>query len=338
MNRKLYPLTFIPLRQERVWGAESWEISSMGDGAESIVASGFLAENTLGDLVETYLGQIVGDRVFDRYGLQFPLLIKRLEVNELLSVQVHPSDETAAERYDQYGKDECWLVTAASPRARIYMGFKRDTSAAEFYRRCKEGTVEELLNVYVPKPGDFFHIPAGTVHACGGGLTIAEVQESSDMTFRLYDWGRENDPATARKMHLEEAIDCIDFNRYDEKRLHVPAGDDRELLAENDHFTIRRRRVESPLILDMDRFESCLIYYCLEGSATVSCEGAPEEAVLSPGGCVLIPWGVGEATLTPSGAGATLLQATIPAPEEADDYINPEAAAELPGETDKEQA
>jgi mannose-6-phosphate isomerase len=337
MKRKLYPLAFTPILQEKVWGSETWGIASLDEGADSVVENGFLADNTLSDLLETYLGNLVGDNVFDAFNLQFPLLIKVLNVNQTLSVQVHPDDAVAAERYDQYGKDECWYVMDAKPTARVYMGFKRDTSAAEFYQKCKDGTVEELLNVYTPKAGEFFHIPAGTVHACGGGLTIAEVQESSDMTFRLYDWGRENNPATARKMHLDEAIDCIDYRRYDEARLHIADARKADLLAENPHFTIRRIALTKPATLDMDRYNSCIFYICLEGSAILTSDGSPENCALARGGFALVPWGVGEATITPGASGVTLLQATIPPiPEEEDEYINPDAAATLPD--DKEDA
>ena len=336
MKRKLYPLSFTPIFQERVWGSETWGIASLEE-ADSVVDNGFLADNTLGDLLETYLGNLVGDNVFDAFNLQFPLLVKVLEVRETLSVQVHPDDATAAERYDQYGKDECWYVMKAEPTARVYMGFKRDTSAAEFYRKCKDGTVEELLNVYTPKAGEFFHIPAGTVHACGGGLTIAEVQESSDMTFRLYDWGRENNPATARKMHLEEAIDCINYNRYDDASLHIADTRGADVLAANPHFTIRRIALKEPATLDMDRFNSCIVYICLEGSATITGDGSPEMCSLSRGGFALIPWSVGEATVTPGAKGVTLLQATIPPiAEEPDEYIDPNVAATLPDEKEED--
>ena len=338
MKRKLYPLTFVPIQQDRVWGGETWIVSSMGEGQESVVENGFLAENTLDDLLETYLGNLVGDGVFDAYQLQFPLLVKLLDVQKLLSVQAHPDDAVAAERYDQWGKDECWYIMEAGPDARVYMGFKRDTSAAEFYEKCKNGTAAELLNVYTPRAGEFFHIPAGTVHACGGGLKIAEVQESSDMTFRLYDWGRENNPATARRMHLEEAIDCINYKRYDEAALHIADTRGVDVLAENPHFTLRRISLREPATLDMDRFNSCIVYICLEGSATFRSDGAPDEAAVTRGGSVLIPWGVGEATIVPGAEGVTLLQATVPpVPEAPDEYINPGVAATLPEEEEEEK-
>lgn len=246
MEKKLYPFKFIPVASKRPWGGnalvtamgkvftvcdedgterilgadekigESWELADMGT-EDSVLGNGWLAGNTIGEIMETYLERVVGDDVYNYYGRQFPLLIKFLDINDRLSVQVHPDDEVAAERYDSLGKAEIWYVMDAKPGARIYAGFNREVTASELYERCHDGTVEEILNVIYPKKGDVLYISPGTVHAADGGLLIAEVQESSDMTFRLYDWGREFDPATARQMHLEEAIDLIDYGKFDER-------------------------------------------------------------------------------------------------------------------------
>ena len=244
MEKKLYPLKFIPVPSRRPWGGsalvtelgkhfvevdedgnetvlgadvligESWELADMGT-EDSVVENGWLAGNTIGEIMETYLERVVGENVYNYYGRQFPLLIKFLDINDKLSVQVHPDDEVAAERYDSLGKAEIWYIMDAKPGAKMYCGFTRDITAQEFYDRCQNGTVEEVLNVIYPKKGDVIYITPGTVHAADGGILIAEIQESSDMTFRLYDWGREFNPATARKMHLEEAIDVIDYRAFD---------------------------------------------------------------------------------------------------------------------------
>ena len=244
MEKKLYPLKFIPVPSRRPWGGsalvaelgkhfvevdeegnetvlgtdvligESWELADMGT-EDSVVENGWLAGNTIGEIMETYLERVVGENVYNYYGRQFPLLIKFLDINDKLSVQVHPDDEVAAERYDSLGKAEIWYIMDAKPGAKMYCGFTRDITAQEFYDRCQNGTVEEVLNVIYPKKGDVIYITPGTVHAADGGILIAEIQESSDMTFRLYDWGREFNPETARKMHLEEAIDVIDYRAFD---------------------------------------------------------------------------------------------------------------------------
>ncbi|MBQ7810927.1 MAG: hypothetical protein IJ394_00055 [Bacteroidales bacterium] len=246
MEKRLYPLKFIPIASRRPWGGnalvtqmgkefvecddegnetrlgadeligESWEIADMGF-EDSVVKDGWLAGNTIGELMETYLERIVGEDVYNYYGRQFPLLVKFLDINDRLSVQVHPDDEISAERYDALGKNEIWYVLDAKPGSRIYAGFNRDMTAQELYDRCHDGSVEEVLNVIYPKKGDVLHITPGTVHAAEGGILIAEIQESSDMTFRLYDWGREFNPETARPLHLEEAIDIIDYGRFDDR-------------------------------------------------------------------------------------------------------------------------
>ncbi len=244
MEKKLYPFKFIPIASRRPWGGqglvkklgkefvecdedgnetvlshseligESWEIADMGV-EDSVVSNGWLAGNTIGDLMETYLERIVGENVYNYYGRQFPLLVKFLDINDKISVQVHPDDEIAAERYDSLGKSELWYILDVKPDAKVYMGFKREVSAQEFYDRCHDGTVEEILNVIHPKKGDVIFITPGTVHSAEGGIMLVEIQESSDMTFRLYDWGREKNPATARPTHLEEAIDIIDYRPFD---------------------------------------------------------------------------------------------------------------------------
>ncbi len=249
MEKKLYPLKFFPIASRRPWGGhalidklgkefvefdeegnevpvsadeligESWDVADMGI-EDSLVSNGWLAGNTLSELMETYLERIVGENVYNYYGRQFPLLVKFLDINGKLSVQVHPDDEIAAERYDALGKSEVWYVLEAKPDAKVYMGFNKEMTAQEFYDRCLDGTVEEVLNVLYPKKGDVINIQPGTVHAAEGGILLVEIQESSDMTFRLYDWGRERNPATARPIHLEEAIDIIDYRPYDFGNYH----------------------------------------------------------------------------------------------------------------------
>lgn len=193
---------------------ESWELADMGF-EDSVVSDGWLAGNTISEMMETYLERIVGEDVYNYYGRQFPLLIKFLDIHGKLSVQVHPDDEIAAERYDSLGKAEAWYIVDVEPGAKIYLGFNRDVTAQELYDRCSDGTVEEILNVVYPKKGDVILMAPGTVHSAEGGILVAEIQESSDLNFRLYDWGREASPATARQMHLEEAIDMVNYSKFD---------------------------------------------------------------------------------------------------------------------------
>ena len=325
---------------------ESWELADMGV-EDSVVADGWLAGNTISDLMETYLERIVGENVYNYYGRQFPLLIKFLDINDKLSVQVHPDDEVAAERYDSLGKAEIWYVMDAKEGAKMYCGFTRDVTAQEFYDRCKNGTVEEILNVIYPKKGDVIHITPGTVHAADGGLLIAEVQESSDMTFRLYDWGREFNPATARKTHLEEAIDVIDYRAFDES-LYIKGplwegtnAEDKTVdpLVESPQFNVTKLNLTDPLHIYTEQFESFIVYICVEGAASIQVPSTKEngEAYMenyefSKGDTILVPADMPDFYLVPRDRSTILLEA-VTRPEEAlDAYIDPNTEAFLENE------
>lgn len=399
MEKKLYPFKFIPVASRRPWGGhdlvdklgkefvecdeegneieigpdeligESWELADMGI-EDSVVTNGWLAGNTIGELMETYLERIVGENVYNYYGRQFPLLIKFLDINDKLSVQVHPDDEIAAERYDALGKSELWYILDAKPEAKIYMGFKREVTAQEFYDRCNDGTVEELLNVIYPKKGDVLFITPGTVHAADGGILLAEIQESSDMTFRLYDWGREKNPATARPIHLEEAIDIIDYRPYDQGKYrkgplwgaeasHVPCcdhechcddhdhhhehsakeGDVVETLVESSQFTVSQLNLADPLHIYTEKFGSFIIYVCIEGAASIQVpsvksggEAFMDNYEFSKGETILIPAEMPDFYLVPRDRSTVLLEAVTRVQEELDEYIDPSTEAFLEGE------
>ena len=330
--KKLYPLKFRPQWMPKAWGGEFWDLCGFADEA-SVVSEGYLADNDLPDILETYMGELVGDEQFDWYNLYFPLLIKRLIVEDRLSVQVHPDDTVAAERFDDYGKTEFWYVLEADPDARIYMGFKEDCDAGTLYKACKEGWAQDLLNAYAPRPGDCFFIPTGTVHAACGKLKMSEIQESSDLTFRLYDWGREFNPATRRAIHLDEALDCINYQKYDEAACscHLdglrgtaasgknPADEDVRVLVNDPHFIITSVRLTRPARIRLEDFKSCIVLICLEGSFSV--EGC---APVTAGETLLVPASLDTLQLTPAEGGAHLLQVHLPQSPKEDLYDGPE--------------
>lgn len=375
-KKQLYPLKFIPIPSKRVWGGsnlikklgkefyeagedgserkltadeaigESWEIADMGV-QDSVVANGWLAGNTISELMETYLDRIVGEDVYNRYGRQFPLLIKFLDIQNKLSVQVHPDDEVAEQRYDSLGKSEIWYVLDAAEDAKVYAGFNREISAQELYDRCHNGTVEEVLNVLHPKKGDAIRIVPGTIHAADGGLLIAEIQESSDLTFRLYDWGREFNPKTARKMHLDEAIDLINYSKFDES-LFIKGplwGDEyrndspvREL-AKCPQFTVNEMKVSTPLQISKEKFNGFLIYMCIEGGASIQVSvpdgkggRTTESTDVHKGDTVLVPADMPDFTIVPTERDTLLVEAMVERQEEVDSYINPETEPYLEGE------
>ncbi len=331
----------VPVAADEIIG-ESWEIADMGI-EDSVVANGWLAGNTLSDLMETYLERIVGEGIYNYYGRQFPLLIKFLDINDKLSVQVHPDDEIAAERYDSLGKSEAWYVLDAKPGAKAYMGFNRKMTAQEFYNRCLAGTVEEVLNVIYPKKGDLIYIKPGTVHAADGGILIAEIQESSDLTFRLYDWGREKNPATARTVHLEEAIDLIDYEPYDSANFRkvTERVENKvvETLFESPRSKITKLNLTDPLHIYTEQFGSFIIYICLEGGASIQVPSVKEngEAYMEnyefgKGETILVPAEMPDFYLVPRDRSTVLLEIVAKAPEEFDDYIDPTTEAFLEDE------
>lgn len=391
MEKKLYPLKFVPIPSRRPWGGsalvkdlgkhfvecdedgnetvlgedvligESWELADMGI-EDSVVENGWLAGNTISEIMETYLERIVGENVYNYYGRQFPLLIKFLDINDKLSVQVHPDDEVGAERYDSLGKTEIWYVMDAKPGAKVYAGFNREVSAQEFYDRCHNGTVEEIMNVIYPKAGDAIFVTPGTVHAADGGILIAEIQESSDMTFRLYDWGREFNPATARKLHLEEAIDLIDYNAFDqglyrkgplwgeeastepchkgecEEHTH-DEGKVVETLVECPQFNVSKLTLTDPLHIYTEKFESFIIYICIDGAASIQVPGVDENGKecmqnydFAKGETILVPAEMPDFYLVPKDKSTVLLEAVTRPVEAMDEYIDPETEAFLDDE------
>ena len=326
---------------------ESWELADMGL-EDSVVADGWLAGNTISDVMETYLERVVGEKVYNYYGRQFPLLIKILEIKNKLSVQVHPDDDIAAERYDALGKAELWYVMDAAPGAKVYCGFNRQMTAQELYDRCKNGTVEEVLNVIYPKKGDVIYIKPGTVHAADGGLLIAEIQESSVLGFRLYDWGRENNPMTARPTHLEEGIDVIDYNPFDDSlyRKGPLWGDEAAhehgpvvTLTEGPEFNVSKLILSDPLHIYTEKFESFIVYMCVEGAASIQVpstkengEAYMENYEIKKGETILIPAELPDFYLVPRDRSTILLEAVTRPEDELDDYIDPDTEAFLEDE------
>ena len=224
----LYPLKFKPILKEKIWGGrrlgeklgkrlpagravgESWELSGL-DGNRSVVRNGPLKGNDLEELIEVYMGELVGDRVYERFGLQFPLLIKYLDVQQPLSVQVHPNDDLAAERHGSYGKTEMWYVVDCGPDAALRVGFDGPVTREQYAEHVERGTLPELMAKARVHPGDTFFIPAGTVHTIEGSVLIAEIQQASDITYRIYDWDRVGPDGRKRELQTDLAADAIDF-------------------------------------------------------------------------------------------------------------------------------
>lgn len=306
----LYPLKFKPRVKERIWGGqailakkgkaagrlskdklygESWDLSSV-KGDISVVANGFLKGNNLEEVIEVYMGELVGEENFERYGLEFPLLIKYLDCNDKLSVQVHPDDALAEERHNSFGKTEAWYVVDCKPGAAIYLGFKDlNLTREEYIAAVSESRLEELLNKVEVKPGDTFFIPAGTVHALGAGLEVVEVQQTSDITYRIYDWDRVDAEGKSRELHTALAVDAIDFEA-DAELLHrkydLQRGGEAKVIESN-YFTMVLHDVVGAKTFDHSALDSFVVYIALNGSVRIIADGNAES--LEEGEVILIP-------------------------------------------------
>jgi len=321
----LYPLKFSPILKDKIWGGtklkslfnkaaetdklgESWELSGY-EGDESVVTNGFLAGNNLRELIEIYMGELIGDTVFDEYGLSFPLLFKLIDANENLSIQVHPGDEVAAERHNSYGKTEMWYVVDADKGAELIIGFNDDCSRETYLKAMSEDKVEDLLHKVPVTKGDVFFIPAGRVHAIGKGVVVAEIQQSSDVTYRIYDYKRKDDNGNERELHTEQALDVINFEASKQpKTIYSPLLNETTPLITCDYFTTNMLRFNKSLERQYAKLDSFVAYMCLEGTFTIESEG--EKTTVIKGDTVLIPASIDELSLVPDGE-VTLLEVYV---------------------------
>jgi mannose-6-phosphate isomerase len=309
----LYPLKFKPILKEIVWGGsrmrtilnknvaadkhigESWELSGV-KGNLSVVNNGYLKGNNIEELIEIYMGELVGGKVYEQFGVEFPLLIKFIDANEPLSVQVHPDDATAAQRHHAYGKTEMWHVVDAEPNAELIVGFRREANLTEMLEHIESNTLKDMLNVEQVKAGESYFIPAGCIHAIGKGLLIAEIQQTSDITYRVYDWGR-NLPN--RPLHIDLAMDVICYHAAQGHKVAPPPALNRpEPLASCPYFTTNKLTLTQGIRRRYEDIDSFVIYICTGGAATVTCGGQPES--VGKGETLLIPASLaGEVLLEP---------------------------------------
>lgn len=326
----LYPIKFIPRLKERLWGGEellarvkagtgakisqghcygeSWDLSAVA-GDESVVANGLLKKNTIEEIIEVYMGSLIGERNYERYGLTFPLLIKSLDCHDVLSVQVHPDDSLALERHNSYGKTEMWYVVGCEPGAALYVGFKdRAITREEYLAAVNEDRLEDILNRVEVKPGDTFFIPAGTVHALGRGIEVIEIQQTSDVTYRIYDWNRLDENGEPRELHTALAVDAIDF-ASDGDKCHVRYTTEPNKavkLVDCPYFTTNVIALKGEKVFDYASLDSFVLYICSEGSAEITVAGHTEH--ISPFEVVMIPAEADEVLLS---GRATLLEVYI---------------------------
>nr|WP_319400062.1 type I phosphomannose isomerase catalytic subunit [uncultured Carboxylicivirga sp.] len=315
---KLYPIKFQPILKDKIWGGhklelllnkkisplpnagESWEISGV-PGNVSVVSNGFLAGNTLSEIIEIYMGDLVGDKVFQKFGEEFPLLIKFIDANDVLSIQVHPDDALAKERHNSFGKTEMWYVMQADKGAQLISGFSKELDKKEYLAKLEANEVESIMASHEVAPGDVFFIPAGRVHAIGKGILLAEIQQTSDVTYRIYDFNRKDDQGNTRELHTDEAVDAIDYTYVAEpKSKYAVEPNQVNEVVKSDYFITNVLELDKTVKKDFYGLDSFLIYMCVEGSAEILYNGDLSESI-SMGETVLIPADLKEINIKPNG-------------------------------------
>ena len=319
---------FHPILKEVLWGGaaicpfkglpadprrigESWEVSDV-EGRRSVVSGGSESGTPLDELIRRHGADLVGRSVMERFGERFPLLIKFIDAHDDLSVQVHPDDDLARQRHDSFGKTEMWYVVQATPGAALYSGFSRPIDADEFRHRVEEGTIMEVLRRYEVCPGDVFFLPAGRVHAICAGCFVAEIQQTSDVTYRIYDYDRRDADGRPRELHIAQALDAIDYTYHpDHRTRYTPRPDSAVELAHSPYFTTHLLDLTSlPMTRDFAQLDSFVIYICTEGVVTIR-DDSRRECTLRRGQTVLLPATMRSVTLTPAPSGAKLLETYI---------------------------
>lgn len=312
---ELYPIKFEPLLKEKLWGGnslaknygkkadmsrlvgESWELSAV-QGNLSVVSNGFLAGNNIQEIIEVYMGDITGEAVYEKYGIEFPLLIKLVEAKQALSLQVHPDDKIARERHNAYGKTEMWYILEGENLSKIYTGFNRPVTREIFENSVSEGNLLSLLNVESAEHGDVFFTPAGRIHAIGSGIVLVEIQQTSDITYRLYDWDRKDTKGKSRDLHIDLAIDAIDYNAAGmNKILKKPEPDKTEKIVSCPYFTTNLLQFSSIIRKDYNILDSFIIYICVAGEFLIHWENGAEP--VTKGETVLLPAMITNVVLEP---------------------------------------
>jgi mannose-6-phosphate isomerase len=311
----MHPLKFIPIYKPTVWGGqkikaykasgsinplpaenkldemqpigESWELSGV-KGNESVVSEGPLAGKTIKELIASYKAELVGKANYERYGEEFPLLIKFIDAQSDLSIQVHPDDEMAGRRHNgSKGKTEMWYLLDAEEDTYLYSGFSQEISPEEYEKRVLDGSITEVLARHQVTPGDVFFLPAGRVHAICSGCFVAEIQQTSDITYRIYDYGRLGLDGKPRQLHIEEAKEAIDYKVDAEYRsAYQPCLNQEVQLASCPYFTTHLLEIDKPYQKNWSDSDGFLIVICLSGKATLKTDGSIQ---LSQGETALVP-------------------------------------------------
>lgn len=320
----LYLLQFTPILKEKVWGGqllhqvfnkksesnnigESWELSAVS-GDVSMVSEGALAHTSLQDLIQQYTKELVGNKVYQRFGNTFPLLFKFIDAREDLSVQLHPDDTLAKRRHDSFGKTEMWYIMHAEKDARLILGFKEKMIKDRYQQVMEAEDITAVLHSEKVEKGDAFYIAPGTVHAIGAGVLLAEIQQTSDITYRIFDWNRPGTDGHMRQLHTEEALDAINYEPEDPKLQYSPKENQAVQLKSTPYFETNVLKLSNEVNRDLKDKDSFIVYMCTEGRAHIQTEKS--SVMLEKGQTVLVPACLAKVLI--KSESATLLEVYIP--------------------------
>ena len=327
LEHLMYPLKFEPVLKQTLWGGdkiipfkhlnenltnvgESWEVSAV-EGSESVVANGADKGLTLPEMVRKYREELVGEANYARFGNQFPLLVKFIDARQKLSIQVHPDDELAKKRHNSFGKNEMWYVVSADEGATLISGFSRQITPKEYKERVHDGTFDEVLQTCAIQPGDVFYVPAGRVHGIGAGAFVVEVQQSSDVTYRIYDYNRKDKNGKLRDLHISQAMDAINFSDVQDDfrtEYETVINEPVEILT-TPYFSVSLYDMTEEITCDYSELDSFVIFVCVEGSCRMV-DDAENEVTICAGETVLFPAVTQSVSIIPEGK-VKLLEAYV---------------------------
>lgn len=323
-STSLYPLKFKPILKDKIWGGnklpkqlnktstsskvgESWELSGVKDNL-SKVANGDLKGHDLQELIKTYKSELVGEKVYAQFKDQFPLLIKFIDAADTLSVQLHPDDQLAKQRHNSFGKTEMWYIVDHDEDGFIIADFKEKIDENQLKKHIQQGELQNHLKAYPTQKGDTFFISPGLVHAIGKGVLLAEIQQTSDITYRLFDWNRKDSDGNERELHIDESLDAIDYSLTAQPKVTFDKQAKDTLLVDNKYFTTKRLNVSELQSLDYSERGSFTILMNVSGNATAIYEG--DEFDLAVGETMLIPANINKLQILPQSS-VTLLEVHI---------------------------
>jgi len=325
---QLYPLLFEPNLHSVVWGGnqlrpykglepsdepigESWEVSAVPTST-SIVSNGVYAGKDLISVINENPDAILGKKVNEKYNGKLPLLVKFIDAKRDLSIQVHPNDEMAMREHGKMGKSEMWYVIKADEGAHLYAGFKQEITPEEYQQRIADGTITNVLADHQVKAGDVFYLPAGRVHAICGGILLAEVQQSSDVTYRIFDYNRPGMDGKPRELHTELAAKALDYHVIDNYRTDYTKSSNKAVqIIDSPYFSVRVLEVSKPFHRDLRKYDSFIITMCIEGDCKIRVRSTGEEIILKQGNSTLIPAAIADYDIIPLQGTTRILDAFV---------------------------